>query len=203
MSTKLFNILFFLLGALTGFLVHYYLQQPCPEYSGRYETISIDTTFDIKTNGRMVPAWKKESTKDGFELATKSRRDDVMPAYVVPDSCIIVEAHCENHSQYTGHLHDSSIAVDVTAYLSGRNCKVDSFFINYNLPVLTIRQNERLVPETPIQKAQIFLLMQPNTDGTRNGLSVGLLRLRSRYIYGAGFDPFSKRVQVTGGIKIW
>lgn len=212
--------MFFLLGALTGLLVDHYLLEPCPEYSGGWEIVSRDTAFDIKTGGGAVSAHRYKSTlgsrfTDRLKLAGDpgSSRIHSLPELAPelkesPDTFITPEPGPDPFfSQWEGSWQDSLVNIQALAYVSGVGCQVDSFGIHYSVTQREIINTERLMPDLPMvgpdNNKGLYLLLQPLTDGTRNGLSIGMSRLQHRYLYGFNFDPWTKRVQLTGGIKIW
>lgn len=207
MLNKLLHILFFVLGVATGYFAWYYLQEPCPEHTGHWETVFTDTTRKVNTGGGTVPAVgfhhnEKVSSKNYYV------RFDSTASTVVQDINIESEVISEqepSRSDWYGEFRDSLTKVNVIAYVTGEGCNVDSFQINYATDCFEITNTERLIPELPGQKraSSVFLFLQPTTNGTRNGLSVGLARLKSRYLYGLQYDPLIKQAGITMGIKLW
>lgn len=98
---------------------------------------------------------------------------------------------------------DSLLDLDGTIYLDDDTCKVTGFRLKYFLKQKTIK--EYLLPEQPPKAAVInsaFLVLQPCTDGTKNGLGIGVTQIKNRVMYGLVWDPWMKQVRGTLGIKL-
>lgn len=98
---------------------------------------------------------------------------------------------------------DSLLDMDGTVYLDDDTCKVTGFRLKYFLKQPTIR--EYLVPKPPAVAPVVsstFLVLQPSSDGTKNGLGIGATQIKNRVMYGLVWDPWMKQVRGTLGIKL-
>lgn len=160
----------FLLGAICAFCLCT-CNKRIPE-----ETTLIDTVYIPVQGGGTIPA-----IHDTIYLESTS---------------IVAKADSQAVNSYNGFFEDSLIKIKVKGFLGLKQNTIDSFQLQYNLQLPTIR--ERIIP---LKKSTYFTL-SPTTNFSRVGLGIGVIQTNNKIIYGLSVDPIIGTVSASLGIKI-